>query len=227
MDCRGWLVVLTGAKYFAKCYLPVILREAGARRANHSHCIATLHWRTRMQATAAFQSTAAFNPAIGLPVAWNEMFSHRNALVRFAKTRLHDPMLAEDVVHDVFEAVLSGRAAFAGRSALKSWLTAILKNKIVDLIRQRARTDSLDLDDEDAGAFDIACPNPLPDEIAEQRQLLAQTLERIDALPESLRSVVHMRVLQDEPVERVCAALAISEDNLFVRLHRARKQLLS
>ena len=181
-----------------------------------------------MQATAAFHAnTAAFNPAMGLPVAWNEMFSHRNALVRFAKTRLHDPMLAEDVVHDVFEAVLSGRAAFAGRSALKSWLTAILKNKIVDLVRQRARTDCLDLDDEDSGAYAIACPNAQPDEIAEQRQLLAQTLERIDALPESLRSVVQMRILQDEPAERVCAALSISEDNLFVRLHRARKQLLS
>ena len=180
-----------------------------------------------MQATAAFQPAATFNPAMGLPVVWTEMFSHRNALVRFAKTRLHDPMLAEDVVHDVFEAVLSGRAAFAGRSALKSWLTAILKNKIVDLVRQRARTDSLDLDDEDSGAYAIACPNAQPDEIAEQRQLLAQTLERIDALPESLRSVVQMRILQDEPAERVCAALSISEDNLFVRLHRARKQLLS
>jgi RNA polymerase sigma-70 factor, ECF subfamily len=33
--------------------------------------------------------------------------------------------------------------------------------------------------------------------------------------------------LQDRSTEDVCAALAISEDNLFVRLHRARKQLLS
>ncbi|MEO6624099.1 MAG: sigma-70 family RNA polymerase sigma factor [Burkholderiaceae bacterium] len=180
-----------------------------------------------MQATAAFHSTPTFNPAMGLPVAWNEMFSHRSALVRFAKTRLHDPMLAEDVVHDVFEAVLSGRAAFAGRSALKSWLTAILKNKIVDLVRQRARTDSLALDNEDEGAYAIACPNPQPDEIAEQRQRLAQTLDRIDALPEALRDVVRLRILQDEPAEQVCRALSISEDNLFVRLHRARKQLLS
>ena len=180
-----------------------------------------------MQTTATFPSAAAFNPAMGFPVDWSEMFSHRNALVRFAKTRLHDPMLAEDVVHDVFEAVLSGRAAFAGRSALKSWLTAILKNKIVDLVRQRARTDSLELDNEDEGAYAIACPNPQPDEIAEQRQRLAQTLERINGLPESLREVVHMRILQDESADAVCEALSISEDNLFVRLHRARKQLLS
>ena len=82
-------------------------------------------------------SAVAFHPAAtAVPCA--EMLSHRAYLVRFAQRRLHDPMLAEDVVHDVFEAVLSGRDSFAGRAALRSWLTAILKNKIVDLVRQRA-----------------------------------------------------------------------------------------
>ncbi len=176
---------------------------------------------------AAASFSPAFNPAAGNPVPWREMLSHRGDLVRFAKARLHDPMLAEDVVHDVFEAVLSGRAAFAGRSALRSWLTAILKHKIVDLVRQRAGTDSLDLESEDEGAMAITCPNARPDEVAEQRELLAQALKRIDALPPALRDVMRLRVLQDEPTERVCAALAISEENLFVRLHRARKQLLS
>ena len=160
-----------------------------------------------------------------VPVPWRDMVSHRSALVRFARARLHDPMLAEDVVHDVFEAVLSGRAAFAGRAALRSWLTAILKHKIVDLVRQRAGTDSLDLDDEDGPAMALECPLPRPDEQAEQRQMLARTLERIDALPAGLRDVVRMRVLEDASTREVCSALAISEENLFVRLHRARRQL--
>ncbi len=177
-----------------------------------------------MQATAnAF--APAFNPQMGVPVPWPDMVSHRSALVRFAKARLHDPMLAEDVVHDVFEAVLSGRAAFAGRAALRSWLTGILKHKIVDLVRQRAGTDSLDIDDEDGQALSIECPNPRPDEIAEQRQQLARMLERIEALPAGLRDVVRLRVLQDESTEAVCEQLEISEENLFVRLHRARRQL--
>lgn len=162
-------------------------------------------------------------------VPWNEMFAHRDALVRFAQRRLLDPSLAEDVVHDVFEAVLAGRAAFAGRSALRSWLTAILKHKIVDLVRQRAPLESLDMggaDDED-GAPEIACPRPQPDELAEQRERLARTLQRIEALPAGLREVVQRRLLQEQDSAEVCAALAISEDNLFVRLHRARRQLLN
>ena len=172
-----------------------------------------------MQATANFSS--ALDAAIAVAVPWREMLSHRSALVRFAKARLHDPMLAEDVVHDVFEAVLSGRAA------LRSWLTAILKHKIVDLVRQRDGTDNLDVDDEDGQALAIECPNPRPNEIAEQRQLLARTLQRIDALPAGLRDVVRLRVLQDESTEEVCEQLAISEENLFVRLHRARRQLMA
>lgn len=168
---------------------------------------------------------SGFSSATALPVPWREMVSHRSALVRFAKARLHDPMLAEDVVHDVFEAVLSGRAAFAGRAALRSWLTAILKHKIVDLVRQRAGTDSLDLDDEDGPALAIECPHARPDELAEQRQTLAHTLARIESLPAGLRDVVRLRVLEDESTETVCGRLAISQENLFVRLHRARQQL--
>jgi RNA polymerase sigma-70 factor (ECF subfamily) len=161
------------------------------------------------------------------PVPWPEMVAHRGYLVRFAQRKLHDPMLAEDVVHDVFEAVISGRAAFAGRAALRSWLTAILKHKIVDLVRSRVGIESLDEEGMDDHASGVACPQPLPDEVAQHRERLQRTLARIEALPANLREVIELRVLQDQPTEAVCEALAISEDNLFVRLHRARKQLAS
>ena len=193
--------------------------------------------QTALAPTAASFAALPFAaaPHAATSVAWTDLVAHRSHLVRFAQRKLHDPMLAEDVVHDVFEAVLSGRALFAGRSALRSWLTGILKHKIVDLVRQRACYDSLD--DSDSGSDDgeslahgamvFECPQPRPDELAEQREFLAHTLARIEALPVGLREVMRLRVLQDQPTEMVCRTLAISEDNLFVRLHRARKQLLS
>ena len=52
-------------------------------------------------------------------------------------------------------------------------------------------------------------------------------LRRIEALPPGLRDVMRLRVLEERSTDDVCRALGISEDNLFVRLHRARKQLLS
>ena len=170
-------------------------------------------------------------PPSPVEVHWSEMTEQRDALVRFAQRRLLDPALAEDLVHDVFEAVASGRARFAGRSSLRSWLTAILKHKIVDLVRERSGHDSLDADadasdDDDRPLHQVVCPQPRPDERAETRQLLERTLARMRSLPKGLRQVLELRVLHEQSSEEVCRALAITPDNLFVRLHRARRQLV-
>lgn len=170
---------------------------------------------------------AAFVPGLMPSIGWAELVSHRSYLVRFAQRRLRDPLLAEDAVHDVFEAVLSGRAVFAGRAALRSWLTAVLKNKIVDTVRRNTGFESIGDADDDAGTLTLECPQPGPEEIAEQRQLLERTLERIDTLQPGLRDAIRLRVLDEQPTDAVCRKLGISEENLFVRIHRARKQLLS
>lgn len=178
--------------------------------------------------TAAHPSPAHAAPFVGID--WHDLQAHRSALVRFARTRLQDPALAEDVVHDVFEAVLCGRARFGGRASLRSWLTAVLKHKIVDLIRERRTMQSLDAtdpDEDDAPALAVACPQPGPEEVTEQRQRLARTLERIAQLPATLREVIQLRVFDEQATEAVCARLGISEQNFFVRLHRARRQLLA
>jgi RNA polymerase sigma-70 factor, ECF subfamily len=177
--------------------------------------------------TATLVAPPPLLPAIG----WAELTPHRAYLVQFARRRLMDPSLAEDLVHDVFEAVVSGRAAFGGRSALRSWLVAILKHKIVDLVRQRSGLDSLDAgshddDDGEPALRELECPQPRPDEVAEQRQRLRLTLARLAELPATLRDVVALRVFEDRDTDDVCRTLAISEQNLFVRLHRARRALM-
>ncbi len=123
--------------------------------------------------------------------------------------------------------MLSGRAVFGGRAQLRSWLTAVLKNKIVDVLRRTSHHDTLDDDSGESSGHAVACPQPRPDEIAEQRQELARVLAGIDRLPATLRDALRLRVVEDRSTESVCAELGISEENLFVRVHRARKQLLS
>jgi RNA polymerase sigma-70 factor (ECF subfamily) len=199
--------------------------------------VASLQRHTKDTAMHASTATASSTlPAAGfaatMAVGWHDLAPHRAHLVAYARRRLMDPALAEDLVHDVFEAVVTGRAAFGGRSALRSWLVGVLKHKIVDLVRQRSGHDSLDAwgddsDDGDSAHAALECPQPGPAEVAEQRQRLAQTMVRIAALPATLRQVVELRLLHDQPTDAVCSALQISEQNLFVRLHRARRALAS
>ncbi len=177
-----------------------------------------------LSCTSSAPPAAAASDACAAAPSWAELVALRGDLLRFARRRLLDPSLAEDLVHDVFEAVASGRARFAGRSALRTWLLGILKHKIVDLVRERAVLEPLP---ESADGEDLlrADAQPGPDEQLAHRQRLARVLDRLQTLPPGQRQAFELRVLHERSTEEVCAALAITEDNLFVRLHRARRAL--
>src|SRR5580658_10910099 len=74
------------------------------------------------------------------PERWVD--EHGDYLFKFALARLRDPQRAEDAVQETFLAALKGGRNFAGRSAEKSWLVGILKNKIYDHYRKAGRETS-------------------------------------------------------------------------------------
>jgi RNA polymerase sigma-70 factor (ECF subfamily) len=79
------------------------------------------------------------------PEQWVEL--HGDYLYKYALIRLRDPSKAEEMVQETFLAALKGGKNFAGRSAEKSWLVGILKNKICDHYRKASRETSFtDLD---------------------------------------------------------------------------------
>src|ERR1700704_3785157 len=78
-----------------------------------------------------------------------ELETHRRYLLRIATLQLRDPALAEDVVQDTLVAAIQGEKSFSGKSSLRTWLTGILKHKVVDAIRQKTRAPTLaSLEDE-------------------------------------------------------------------------------
>ena len=73
------------------------------------------------------------------PEFGKELERQRSYLLRVARLQLRDGALAEDVVQDTLAAALTAREGFSGKSTLKTWLTGILKHKIVDAIRRKQR----------------------------------------------------------------------------------------
>ena len=61
-----------------------------------------------------------------------ELETHRRYLLRVATLQLRDTALAEDVVQDTLVAAIQGEQGFSGKSSLRTWLTGILKHKVID-----------------------------------------------------------------------------------------------
>lgn len=166
----------------------------------------------------------------------------RRDLLRFASLQLRDEHLAEDVVQEAMVAALDGEKQFAGRSAVKTWIFAILRNKIVDAIRQKSRSvnftallpDEAEMDQAFEALFK---PNAhwLPEErpsdwgdpeaALHQEQFWAVFEACLKHLPESTARVFMMREFLEFDTAEVCRELNISTSNCHVILHRARNGL--
>jgi len=164
--------------------------------------------------------------------------THRGYLLRVAVLQLRDADLAEDVVQDTLVAALQGAGGFSGRSSLKTWLTGILKHKIVDAIRKKGRgpiVSSLDeecqIDDFDA-LFDESghWENPPatwgdPEGELSQRQFFDIVDFCLEKLPPNTARVFMMREVMELEGEEICKELSITSTNLWVILYRARVAL--
>ncbi len=165
----------------------------------------------------------------------------RRGLIRFAKLQLRNTAAAEDAVQEALAAALSGQDRFAGRAALKSWVFVILKNKIVDILRQRQRTatfSSLAPDDDDEDDFAVLFdrkgfwrPDERPQTWGDPEATFAQQQfwEVFEAcmtrLPENTARVFMMREFIGFDTSEICQKLGMTVSHCHVILHRARMRL--
>lgn len=166
---------------------------------------------------------------------------HRDYLYRYALMQVRDPGRADDVVQETLLAAVEGAREFAGRSSLRTWLTGILKNKILDLFRRQWREVPLPETPEggedrefadqffDAARADHWHTFPAtwqdPERCFEQKRFW-EAFERCNTLlPPQTARVFAMRELMGMETGDICKELGISSTNCWVMLHRARLNL--
>lgn len=171
-----------------------------------------------------------------------EIEGHRPYLMRYALAQLRDARLAEEAVQEALVAALESVASFGGRSSLRTWLTSILRFKVIDLQRgavtDRARlvlTDfAADGDDEswldemfDASGHWRDAPQAWSDPQAalEQRRFWEAFEGCLDRLPAAGGRVFFKREVLGEETQAICEAERITPSNCWVILHRARLSL--
>lgn len=169
------------------------------------------------------------------PETWVDRYG--DYLYRFALSRVKDPGVAEDLVQETFLAALGGLQNFKQRSSGHTWLTAILKHKIVDYIRKKHReqvvedietvSETTDGFFKNSGSWKIR-PGKWdvnPGKIFEQQEFLDVLLRCLAELPERLARAFMLREMQGLSTEELCKSLQISATNSWVMLYRARTYL--
>jgi RNA polymerase sigma-70 factor (TIGR02943 family) len=164
---------------------------------------------------------------------------HGDCLYRYALIRVRKQEVAEGLVQETLLAAMRQVDKFRGRSAERSWLCGILKNKICDYFRKLGReTNFTDLEffsDEHSDRFDgenywIHERGPADwksegEEAMKRAEFWQAIRASLDRLPPRVAQVFMMREMDDIPSKEVCEMLNISEANLWVMLHRARMAL--
>ncbi|MGQ0651720.1 MAG: sigma-70 family RNA polymerase sigma factor [Betaproteobacteria bacterium] len=160
--------------------------------------------------------------------------AERAYLLRYARLQLRDAAAAEDAVQETLVAALAGEAGFAGRSNLRTWLTGILKHKIIDAIRRQSR-QSTARGDEAADAdpvFDESghwreAPTDWgdPDTLLQQKQFMAALEACLEGLPAKTAQAFLMREHMGFDTTEICKELAVTPTHCWVLLYRARMAL--
>ena len=165
----------------------------------------------------------------------------REDMVRFARLQLGNDDEAEDAVQEALAGALRNASTFRGEAALKTWIIAILKNKIADILRQRQRQPvsasqigGVDQDGALPALFDhkgmwrdAARPARWEDPEADlhSSQFLAIFDACLNRLPPQQGRVFLMREVVELETREICSELGLSAANVHVILHRARLAL--
>lgn len=181
-------------------------------------------------------------PAARPEVSLEALAALRADMLRFAQLQLRQRETAEDLVQEAIESALRHRASFAGQASVKTWVFAILRNRIIDHFRQADRCVNLSSLVEDGDGADERLeafftergawkdgPRPVswpsPEEALHSQQFWLAFEACLTVLPEKTGRVFMMREFLGLEADEICSQLGITMNNCHVILHRARLKL--
>ncbi len=155
---------------------------------------------------------------------------YNQTLFRTARAILREDAEAEDAVQEAYLKAIRGIASFRSDARLSTWLVRITVNEALGRLRKAKRAAEViplagDLGEwaENHDPMDENTPTPEEETLrAEARRIMEA---KIDALPESFRTVFVLRALEELSVEETATVLSIPEATVRTRFFRARSLL--
>jgi RNA polymerase sigma-70 factor (ECF subfamily) len=175
------------------------------------------------------------------PAAWVD--EHGDYLFRYALVRLRNSARAEDAVQETLLSAFQNLNSYSGRSTERTWLTGIIKHKIVDQFRRSSREVPLDPSETDLSEFDPLFERTdefkdhwhdtlspriwgrSPEDAVTRSEFFSVLQECMSKLPERIANAFNLREMDELETDEICDILEISESNFWVMMHRARMSL--
>ncbi len=164
-------------------------------------------------------------------------------LFSFAYYKVGKREEAEDLVQETFLSAYKSRDTYSGAASEKTWLMAILKNKIIDYYRKPKIMDSfstyLDQTEEafDNSFFDQNNYGRWKEDIGENyfskgsdSYLISKEFQKflhicLEQMPTKLKAVFISKYIDDEKTENICKEHGITSSNYWVIIFRSKTLL--
>lgn len=132
---------------------------------------------------------------------------------------------AEDLVQEVYIRVLKSYERFEGKSSEKTWLFSIARNVAIDSFRKQKGWKQKILEKFDWSTQQVKDDNPIPEEIAVQKEEVQLIYRCLDQCTMDQRMVIVMRYIHELSIAETAAALNWTESKVKTTQHRALKIL--
>ena len=149
---------------------------------------------------------------------WRKVFN-----VAYKFVGKHDE--AEDLTQDIFLKIFKSLETFDRRANFQTWLISVSRNLCIDHYRS-VRKERQTIDRQvDANELTPAATDASPIAALEQRDRVTLLRQALAMLPDTLRSAVVMRDLQELSYQEIADRLHLPEGTVKSRINRGRTEL--
>jgi RNA polymerase sigma-70 factor, ECF subfamily len=149
---------------------------------------------------------------------WRKVFN-----VAYKFVGKHDE--AEDLTQDIFLKIFRSLSTFDRRANFQTWLISVSRNLCIDHYRSvRKERETIDRD-VDPGDLSPTSHEVSPYVALEQRDRVVLLREALETLPETLRTAVLLRDIQELSYQEIATQLKLPEGTVKSRINRGRTEL--
>ena len=131
--------------------------------------------------------------------------------------------IAEDLTQEAFERFYVKNMTFPSEEDARYWLIRVAKNLALNYVRRNKRESDMIDKVKSMPSFQAVSPSGSDELLRSER--VERVRKAIEMLPEHLRLALQLKEFSGLDYKAIGRVLGISETNVKVRVHRARKKL--